>query len=81
MLGVGVAGLLVACSARRAVRMLAGVIVIITGLMLAAFGAIDGLLDPDHPWPADPWHVCNDSRPLSVTVAYVLVCWGVIWLY
>jgi hypothetical protein len=76
LLGVGAAGLLIASSARRAVRILASVIVISTGLLLAFFGATDRLLAPD-----DPWHTYYDSRPLSVTVGIVLALGGVAWSY
>jgi hypothetical protein len=76
LLGVGIAGLLVAGSARKAVRILAGVIMAATGLLLAAFGATNGLLDPD-----DHWHMYTDPRPLSVTVGLVLSVWGFAWTW
>jgi hypothetical protein len=76
LLGVGAAGLLLAGSATRARRIAAGAIVIVTGMLLAAFGATDGLLDPDN-----PWHMYNDPRPVSVTVGLVLAICGVGWVY
>jgi hypothetical protein len=76
LLGFGAAGILVDCSARNAVRILAGVTVMTTGLLLAAFGAADGLLDPD-----DPWRTFGDSRPVSVTLGLVVAVCGAIWLY
>ncbi len=74
LVGVGIAVCLAGVSPRRAVRILASLIVTGSGLVLALVGAADRLLDPD-----DPWHMYNDPRPLSVAAGLIVACVGIAW--